>query len=151
MDGKGGAGGTGPCAALTMEPARHTSKVTALRCCLSRLMAGWAISRYWLSKTMKMGFLESSSNLHSPSLRDRRVAGGRGTRALPGAGRSRSYLKLLLHQSCSRYATESTTMRRRHRLTFMIRSAEGSAGRGISGPRVPVLPLCPPGVGPAPT
>lgn len=63
--------------ALTMELARHTSKVTALRCCFSRLMAGWEISRYWLSKTMKMGFLESSSSLHSPSLRDRHVAGGR--------------------------------------------------------------------------
>lgn len=68
--------------ALTMELARHTSKVTALRCCFSRLMAGWAISRYWLSKTMKMGFLESSSSLHSPSLRDRRVAGGRKPRRL---------------------------------------------------------------------
>lgn len=63
-------------AALTMEPARHTSKVTTLRCCFSRLMAGWVISRYWLSKTMKMGFLESSSSLQSPSLWDRHVAGG---------------------------------------------------------------------------
>lgn len=58
----------GPCSALTMEPARQTSKVTAFLCCFSRLMAGCVISRYWLSKTMKMGFLESSSNLQSPSL-----------------------------------------------------------------------------------
>lgn len=54
--------------ALTMEPARHTSKVTRFLCCFSRLMAGCVISRYWLSKTMKMGFLESSSNLQRPSL-----------------------------------------------------------------------------------
>lgn len=63
------------CSALTMEPARHTSRVTAPRCCRSRLMAGWAISRYWLSKTMKMGFLESSSSLQSPSLRGRDTVG----------------------------------------------------------------------------
>lgn len=67
-DRNGGAGGMGSCSVLTMEPARHTSKVTVLRCCFSRLMAGWVISRYWLSKTMKMGFLESSSSLQSPSL-----------------------------------------------------------------------------------
>lgn len=55
-----------------------------------------------------------------------------------------SYLKLLLHHSCSRYATESTTMRRRHRLTFMMRSADGSAGKGVSSPQVPVSPSpCP--------
>lgn len=58
-----------------MEPALHTSKVTMLRCCFSRLMAGWVISRYWLSKMMKIGFLESSSSLQSPSLRDRCLAG----------------------------------------------------------------------------
>lgn len=72
----------GSCVALTMEPARHTSKVTALRCCFSMLIAGWVISRYWLSKTMKMGFLESSSSLQSPSLRDRHVAGEQRTHRL---------------------------------------------------------------------
>lgn len=34
-------------------------------------------------------------------------------------------------------------MRRRHRLTFMIRSAEGSAGKGISSPQALASPLCP--------
>lgn len=35
-------------------------------------------------------------------------------------------LKLLVHQSCSRYAWESSTMRRRERLMFMSSSADGS-------------------------
>lgn len=64
-----------------------------------------------------------------------------------------SHLKLLLHQSCSRYATESTTMRRRQRLTFMMRSADGSVGKkGLKppGPCVTALPSpawCPPELG----
>lgn len=33
-------GGSGSRSALTMEPALHTSRVTALRCCFSRVMAG---------------------------------------------------------------------------------------------------------------
>lgn len=35
-------------------------------------------------------------------------------------------LKLLVHQSCSRYAWESSTMRRRERLMFVSSSADGS-------------------------
>lgn len=39
--GKGVSGGeSGSCSALTMELALHTSRVTTLRCCFSRVMAG---------------------------------------------------------------------------------------------------------------
>lgn len=106
------------------------------------------ISRYWLSKTMKMGFLESSSSLQSPSLRDKWVAGGSSSSPSPLLWELLcSYLKLLLHQSCSRYATESTTMRRRQRLTFMMRSAEGSEGK--KGVKPPGGSLCQPLPSPA--
>lgn len=39
-EGKRVLGRSGSCSALTMDPALHTSRVTALRCCFSRVMAG---------------------------------------------------------------------------------------------------------------
>lgn len=43
-----------------------------------------------------------------------------------------SDLKLSQHQSCSMYAKERTTIRRRERLMFINSSAEGSGKHNIS-------------------
>lgn len=64
-----------------------------------------------------------------------------GTRLGAHPTQRRTHRKLWLHQARPRKASDSTTMRRRQRLRFTSRSAEGSAGtgrrrgRGGAGPR----------------
>lgn len=89
-------------------------------------------SRLWPSKVMKIGLRVSSSRRHSPSLRrpDCQERQDRPPGPPPQAN-SPTHRKLWLHQGRLRKASERTTMRRRQRLRFTKRSAEGSVGKGV--------------------
>lgn len=89
-------------------------------------------SRLWPSKVMKIGLRVSSSRRHSPSLRrpDCQERQDRPPGPPPQAN-SPTHRKLWLHQGRLRKASERTTMRRRQRLKFTKRSAEGSVGKGV--------------------
>lgn len=90
-------------------------------------------SRLWPSKVMKIGLRVSSSRRHRPSLqeRDRQAGQDQVSRFPPPQAKRPTHRKLWLHQARPRKASERTTMRRRQRLRFTRRSAEGSVGKGV--------------------
>lgn len=91
-------------------------------------------SRLWPSKVMKIGLRVSSSRRHSPSLKRPDCQEGQDrSPGPPSQANSPTHRKLWLHQGRLRKASERTTMRRRQRLRFTKRSAEGSVGKGVGG------------------